>query len=161
VGWLAATGITTGTGPGTFSPNDNVTRGQMATFLHRYRGEPTGSPVAGFSDVPAGRFYSAAVDWLADQGITTGVGGNRFAPDDVVTRGQMATFLWRLEGEPGGSPSAGFSDVRAGAFYANAVDWLLYRGITTGVGGNRFAPDDPVSRGQMATFLWRLAGSPV
>ena len=161
VGWLAATGITTGTGPGTFSPDDYVTRGQMATFLHRYRGEPTGSPAAGFFDVPAGRYYSAAVDWLAHQGITTGVGGNRFAPDDVVTRGQMATFLWRLEGEAGGSPAAGFSDVRAGAFYAEAVDWLLYRGITTGVGGNRFAPDDPVSRGQMATFLWRLAGSPV
>jgi uncharacterized protein (DUF1501 family) len=161
VGWLAATGITTGTGAGTFSPNDYVTRGQMATFLHRYRGEPTGSPAAGFSDVSPGRYYSAAVDWLAHQGITTGVGGNRFAPDDVVTRGQMATFLWRLEDEPGGSPAAGFSDVRAGAFYADAVDWLLYRGITTGVGGNRFAPDDPVSRGQMATFLWRLAGSPV
>jgi len=161
VGWLAASGITTGTGPGSFSPNDNVTRGQMATFLHRYSGEPGGSPSAGFSDVPAGRYYSTAVDWLAAQGITTGVGGNRFAPDDVVTRGQMATFLWRLEGEPGGSPAAGFSDVQGGAFYADAVDWLLYRGITTGVGGNRFAPNDPVSRGQMATFLWRLAGSPV
>ena len=161
VGWLAATGITTGTGPGNVSPNANVTRGQMATFLHRYRGEPAGSPSAGFSDVPGGRYYSAAVDWLAHERITTGVGGNRFAPDDVVTRGQMATFLWRLEGEPGGSPAAGFSDVRAGAFYARAVDWLLHRGITTGVGGNRFAPDDPVTRGQMATFLWRLAGSPV
>jgi uncharacterized protein (DUF1501 family) len=161
VDWLAVTGVTTGTGVGTFSPNDNVTRGQMATFLHRYSGEPEGSPAAGFSDVSPVRYYSDAVDWLADQGITTGVGGNRFAPDDVVTRGQMAAFLWRLEGEPGGSPAAGFSDVSAGAFYAAAVDWLLYRGITTGVGGNRFAPNDPVSRGQMATFLWRLAGSPV
>ncbi|MEM7141107.1 MAG: S-layer homology domain-containing protein [Actinomycetota bacterium] len=161
VSWLAAAEITTGTGPGQFSPDDFVTRGQMATFLHRYAGEPGGSPAAGFSDVPAGRYYSAAVDWLKDQEITTGVGGNRFAPDDVVTRGQMATFLFRLEGEPGGSPAAGFSDVPAGAFYAKAVDWLLYRGITTGVGGNRFAPNDPVTRAQMATFLWRLAGSPV
>lgn len=160
VAWLASTGITTGTGPGTFSPNDPVTRGQMATFLHRYRGEPGGSPSAGFSDVASGRFYTKAVDWLAAEGITTGVGGNRFAPDDVVTRGQMATFLWRLEGKPGGSPGAGFSDVSSSAFYAPAVDWLLERGITNGVGGNRFAPDDPVSRAQMATFLWRLAGSP-
>lgn len=161
VGWLAAVNITTGTGPGLFSPNDLVTRGQMATFLWRYAGEPGGSPAAGFFDVPNGRFYTKAVDWLKAQGITTGVGANRFAPDDQVTRGQMATFLWRLEGEPAGSPPAGFSDVRAGAFYADAVDWLLYRGITTGVGGNRFAPDDPVTRAQMATFLWRLAGSPV
>lgn len=161
VGWLAAAEITTGTGPGQFSPDDFVTRGQMATFLWRYSGEPAGSPDAGFSDVPAAQYYADAVDWLKAQGITTGVGGNRFAPDDLVTRGQMATFLWRLEGEPGGSPAAGFSDVSSGAFYARAVDWLLYRGITTGVGGNRFAPNDPVTRAQMATFLWRLAGSPV
>ncbi len=160
VSWLAASGITTGTGPGTFSPDDNVTRGQMATFLWRYRGEPTGAPSAGFSDVPAGRFYSKPVDWLYDQGITTGVGGNQFAPDANVTRGQMATFLWRLEGEPGGSPPAGFSDVGGDRYYAEAVDWLYDQGITTGVGGNRYAPDENVTRGQMATFLWRLAGKP-
>lgn len=161
VGWLAAAGITTGTGPGQFSPDQYVTRGQMATFLHRYRNSPTGAPSAGFSDVPDGRYYTAAVDWLFAEGITTGVGPGRFAPDDIVTRGQMATFLWRLEGSPGGSPGAGFSDVSSGAFYSEAVDWLLYRGITTGVGGNRFAPEDQVTRAQMATFLWRLAGSPV
>ncbi len=161
VGWLAAAGITTGTGAGQFSPDDFVTRGQMATFLHRYRNSPAGSPPAGFSDVPAGRFYSDAVDWLFAEGITTGTGPGRFSPDDIVTRGQMATFLWRLEGSPAGSPAAGFSDVNGGAFYSDAVDWLLYRGITTGVGGNRFAPNDLVTRAQMATFLWRLAGSPV
>ena len=102
-----------------------------------------------------------AVDWLVATGATTGTSPTTFSPARTATRGEMATFLWRLEGEPGGSPPAGFSDVRAGAFYAKAVDWLLYRGITTGVGGNRFAPNDPVTRGQMATFLWRLAGSPV
>jgi hypothetical protein len=160
VGWLAISGITTGTAPGEFSPDDNVTRGQMATFLWRYRGEPAGAPSAGFSDVPAGRYYTAAVDWLYQQKITTGVGGNRYAPDDNVTRGQMATFLWRLEGSPSGSPAAGFNDVPAGQYYSPAVDWLLAQGITTGVGGNRYAPDDNVTRGQMATFLWRLAGTP-
>ncbi|RMH79389.1 MAG: S-layer homology domain-containing protein, partial [Actinomyces sp.] len=49
----------------------------------------------------------------------------------------------------------------ANRYYAPAVDWLAARGITTGVGGGRYAPDDPVTRAQMATFLWRLAGSPV
>jgi uncharacterized protein (DUF1501 family) len=161
VAWLAAAGITTGTGVGQFSPDDFVTRGQMATFLFRYRNSPAGSAAAGFADVPAGRYYSDAVDWLFAEGITTGVGLGRFAPDDIVTRGQMATFLWRLEGSPTGSPGAGFVDVSGGSFYSDAVDWLLYRGITTGVGGNRFAPNDRVTRAQMATFLWRLAGSPV
>ena len=160
VAWLAAAGITTGTGVGTFSPDDVVTRAQMATFLWRYRNTPGGSPSAGFVDVPAGRYYSDAVDWLAHQGITTGTSPGRYSPDDVVTRAQMATFLWRLEGSPGGAPRAGFSDVSPGAWYADAVDWLLEEEITTGVGGNRYAPDDPVTRGQMATFLWRLAGRP-
>jgi len=160
VGWLAQSGITTGTGPGTFSPEDIVTRAQMATFLWRYRGSPTGSPNAGLSDVPAGHYYTEAVNWLFAQGITTGVGGNRYAPDENVTRGQMEAFLWRLEGSPTGSPPAGFSDVPSGQYHSKAVDWLLAQGITTGVGGNRYAPDENVTRGQMATFLWRLAGTP-
>jgi hypothetical protein len=101
------------------------------------------------------------VDWLLETGITTGVGGNRYAPDDPVTRGQMATFLWRLEGSPPGSPAAGFADVPPGRFYSDAVDWLLHRGITTGTTAGRYSPDDSVTRAQMATFLWRLAGQPI
>lgn len=161
VAWLAASGITTGTAPGKFEPDGVVTRGQMATFLHRYRHSPGGSPPSGFADVPGDKYYTKPVDWLFAEGITTGTAPGRFSPDDPVTRGQMATFLWRLEGEPTGSPPSGFGDVRHGQFYTEAVDWLLHRGITTGVGENRFAPDDVVTRAQMATFLWRLAGSPV
>ncbi|MDG1410457.1 MAG: S-layer homology domain-containing protein [Acidimicrobiales bacterium] len=160
VGWLAASGITSGTGPGAFSPDDNVTRAQMAAFLWRYRGEPAGAPNAGFSDVPAGLYYTKAVDWLYAQRITMGVGGNRYGPNDNVTRAQMAAFLWRLEGSAEGSPPSGFSDVPAGYYYTKAVDWLYAQRITMGVGGNRYGPSDNVTRGQMATFLWRLAGTP-
>jgi uncharacterized protein (DUF1501 family) len=113
------------------------------------------------SDVPDDAYYTAPVAWLASTGITTGTGGGRFSPADFVTRGQMATFLWRYRGTPSGSPRAGFIDVPDGRYFTAAVDWLAASGITTGVGGNRFAPDDVVTRGQMATFLWRLAGSPV
>jgi len=160
VGWLASTGITTGTGVGEFSPVAAVTRAQMATFLWRYRGSPGGASQAAFVDVPRGTYYSSAVDWLSQQGITTGTGFGRFSPEALVTRAQMATFLWRLEGSPSGAPSSGFVDVATGKFYSEAVDWLLHRGITTGLQGGRFGPDDPVTRAQMATFLWRLAGSP-
>ena len=160
VNWMADQGITTGMGDGRFEPMATATRAQMATFLWRDAGSPGGSPSAGFGDVVAGSFYEEAVDWLAASGITTGVDEDRFAPDDPVTRAQMATFLWRRAGSPGGSPSAGFGDVVAGSFYEEAVDWLAASGITTGVGDNRFAPDDPVTRAQIATFLWRAAGSP-
>ncbi|MCP4227255.1 MAG: DUF1501 domain-containing protein [Actinomycetia bacterium] len=161
VRWLALSGITTGTGPSTFSPEDVVTRAQMATFLWRYRGSPGGAPPAGFGDVASGRYYSEPVDWLFDAGITTGTSPGRFSPADPVTRGQLAAFMWRLEGSPPGAPASGFSDVPAGRYYSKAVDWMLDRGITTGTGSNRYSPDEPVTRGQMATFLWRLAGSPV
>ncbi|MEQ8841133.1 MAG: S-layer homology domain-containing protein [Acidimicrobiales bacterium] len=160
VGWLAHKGITTGTAPRRFSPFDPVTRGQMATFLWRFRQSPTPLSPSGFSDIPSGVYYEDAVSWLLESGITTGVGGNRFAPDDFVTRAQMATFLWRLEGSPPGSPAAGFGDVPAGQYYSDAVDWLLHRGITTGTGPGVYSPNDQVSRAQMATFLWRLAGEP-
>ncbi len=159
--WLAQMGITTGTAPGEFSPEDPVTRAQMATFLWRYRGEPHGSPSSGFSDVPSGQYYSEAVDWLFDAGITTGTSPGIYSPHDPVTRGQLATFLWRLEESPLGSPWAGFSDVPRGRYYSEAVDWLLAQGITTGTSPGVYSPEDSVTRGQMATFLWRLAGSPV
>ena len=55
---------------------------------------------AGFADVPPGRFYSRAVDWLLHRGITAGTAPGRFSPEDVVTRAQMAAFLWRLAGSP-------------------------------------------------------------
>ena len=159
VTWLAASGITNGTTPTTFSPADPVTRGQMATFLFRYAGEPGGSPVNPFSDVDRERYYALPVDWLYDQGITTGTSVTEFSPDGVVSRAQMATFLWRMEGELA-APASGFSDVPRGRFFSEAVDWLFDRGITTGTSDTEFSPNDPVTRGQMATFLWRLAGSP-
>ncbi len=114
VGWLSSTGITTGTGVGEFSPDAPVSRAQMATFLWRYRGSPSGAPQSAFVDVPRASYYARPVDWLAQQGITTGTGFGRFSPDDPVNRAQMATFLWRLEGSPQGSPGSGFTDVPSG-----------------------------------------------
>jgi hypothetical protein len=158
---LAETGITTGTAPGEFSPDDPVTRGQMATILWRYNGSPGGSPVAPFNDVDRNRYYAPAIDWLHARGITTGTAPGVFSPEDAVTRGQMATFLWRHEDKEGGAPPSGFSDVSSSRYYAPAVDWLLHRGITTGTSSTEYSPEEPVTRAQMATFLWRLAGSPV
>ena len=155
--WLKAEGITTGTSPTTYSPDDVVTRAQMAAFLHRLAGEPGGSPASGFSDVPAGAFYSNAVAWLKAEGVTTGTSATTYSPNDVVTRGQMAAFLHRLAGEPGGSPASGFSDVPASAFYAYGVRWLKDQGITTGTSATTYSPDDVVTRAQMAAFLFRMA----
>lgn len=161
VAWLADADITTGTGPATFSPGDAVTRGQMATFLLRYAQVTDIDADHGFGDVPAGAFYDDAVSFLVEREITTGTSPSTYSPNDAVTRAQMATFLWRFSFEPTPAGASGFTDVPTGAFYTTAVAWLAESGITTGTSPTTYSPDDVVTRGQMATFLWRLAGEPV
>ena len=98
VSWMANTGITTGTSPTTFAPDEALRHGQAAAFLHRLAGEPS-APPHGFSDVVA-PWQQASVSWMADAGITTGATPTTFAPDAMLTRGQLITFLYRYQGEP-------------------------------------------------------------
>lgn len=160
VAWLAETGITTGTSDTTFSPDAFVTRGQMAAFLARFGEYAEDSPASGFSDVVADSFYEEAVDWLVEHEITTGTSATTFSPDDFVTRSQMAAFLWRFAGRIPSGQALPFSDVEPGTWYTDAVAWLFENAITTGTSDTTFSPDAFVTRAQMATFLWRLAGSP-
>lgn len=155
VKWAVENGITTGVGNNRFDPNGQCTRGQVVTFLWRAAGKPTVSANVSFSDVQPGAFYYEAVKWAVANGITTGVGGNRFAPNDTCTRGQVVTFLHRAKNSPSVSSVSSFTDVPATAFYYNAVNWAVENGITSGVGNNRFAPNDTCTRGQVVTFLYR------
>jgi hypothetical protein len=116
------------------------------------------SGVAGFGDVAAETFYTPAVQWMVDHDITTGTSATCFSPDDPVTRAQAAAFIWRVEGEPA-APAHPFDDVVAG-WQQGAVSWMADAGITTGTSPATFSPDDPVTRGQVAAFLHRLAGRP-
>ncbi len=158
--WLRQNDLTTGTQPGLFEPMDEVTRAVMATFLWRFMDRPPSDSELPFSDVPAKSFYTDAVTWLHDAGVTTGTSPTEFSPDDWVTRAQMAAFLWRLCGSiRPGSPSP-FKDVPPGAFYTDAVAWLWEIGVTTGLTDTLYGPHDPVTRGELATFLHRLATEP-
>lgn len=114
-----------------------------------------------FPDVPTDAYYTGPIAWLRSAGFTTGYGSTGlYVPDEAVTRAQMATYLHRLAAEPVAPPSP-FVDVERPSFYAAAVDHLYAQGLTTGVAGtNLYAPHDPVTRGQMVTFLWRAAGEP-
>ena len=107
-----------------------------------------------FSDVPAGSTHAASITWLVERGITSGCGGTRFCPSTAVTRAQMATFLSRGLGL---APldDGRFVDVPVGSTHAGAVGALAQAGITSGCGGSsdRFCPDAPVTRAQMASFL--------
>ena len=114
-----------------------------------------------FVDVSVDAYYYNAVLWAAENGITSGTTATTFSPDNLCTRAQMATFLWRAAGSPNPVGSANpFVDVPADAYYAKAVQWAYEKGITGGTSATTFSPDQTCTRAQMATFLWRSAGSP-
>ena len=93
--WAVEKGITRGTGAATFSPDDTCTRGQAMTFLYRLAGMPETSGTAPFTDVNAAAYYYDAVIWGVAEKITTGTSAATFSPDDLCTRGQIVTFLYR------------------------------------------------------------------
>ena len=134
-------------------PELAVTRDEMARFLWRFRGTPQATAAAVFDDVAVDAPYRPAVDWLAEAGITLGCTSTSYCPAGTVTRAEMAAFLWRLEGSPGGSAPAGFGDVPADFFAGAAVDWLLASGTTTGCTTSSYCPQDLVTRAEMFTFL--------
>ena len=155
--WAVENGITNGTSATTFSPSNPCTRAQMATFLWRAAGspEPVGSTNP-FVDVSADAYYAKAVQWAYEQGITGGTSATTFSPDETCTRGQMATFLWRDAGSPAVSgEGAPFVDVSNDAYYATAVDWAYEESITGGTSATSYSHNDPCTRGQMVTFLYR------
>lgn len=160
VAWLVDQEITTGTSTTTYSPEDVVTRGQMAAFLARFGRNVGGNTDGGFLDVLVGTFYTDPVAWLVARGITTGTSATTYSPDDPVTRGQMAAFLWRFGGRVPAVAGTPFVDVDPAAYYAEAVAWLVAEKITTGTSGSTYSPNALVTRGQMAAFLWRMAGRP-
>ena len=116
------------------------------------------APADLFLDVPATAYYSEAVRWAAEQGITGGVGNDLFAPEQPCTRAQIVTFLWRANGSPAPKTLSTFADVPADAYYAIAVAWAVENGITTGTSTAAFSPDATCTRAQAVTFLHRASG---
>ena len=111
-----------------------------------------------FTDVKKDAYYYDAVQWAVQKGVASGTSETTFGPDQNCTRAQAISFLWRAAGSP--APRAAkspFSDVADGAYYQQAVTWAAERGI---VSGSTFNPDAEVTRGQLAAFLYREAGSP-
>ncbi len=109
-----------------------------------------------FYDVPNNAYFYEAVKWAVENGITTGEGNARFAPEQPCTRAQLVTFLWRAAGspEPKGAAS-GMTDVVSGSYYEKAVAWAIENGITTGTTTSTFSPDATCTRAQAVTFLAR------
>ena len=114
-----------------------------------------------FQDVDLDAYYAIPVQWARDKGITTGTTNVDFSPEADCTRGQVVTFLWRAAGSPDPKSTRNpFADVNSSDYFYKAVLWAVEKGITNGTSSTTFSPNQPCTRGQIATFLWRYKGSP-
>lgn len=154
VKWASGNGVTGGIGENLFGANLPCTRAQIVTFLWRAAGSPEPKGMSGFVDVSADAYYAKAVAWAVEEGIVSGTSATTFNPDAVCTRAQSVAFLYRAFGEKV-NKAAGFSDVSADAYYADAVAWAVENGVASGIGGGLFAPDQDCARGQIVAFLYR------
>ncbi len=117
---------------------------------------------ASFQDVPAGKYYTEAVNWAVSKGITSGTSSTTFSPGQPCTRAQIVTFLYKAAGSPKVSAAnSPFIDVVSGKYYYDAVLWAVSNNITTGTSAAEFSPDRVCTRAQAMTFLWRLLNEPV
>ncbi len=161
VAWAIEHGITTGTTDATFSPGEPCTRAQIVTFLWRAAGCPVVNYVMPFDDVDEGGWYAEAVRWAASAGIANGTGGAAFSPDDVCTRAQAVTILFRYAISQGMSAVtladrlSGFGDAgEVPAYAVSAMQWAIAAGVVQGDGAN-LAPGEECTRAQIVTMLYR------
>lgn len=109
-----------------------------------------------FTDVATNAWYSDAVQYVYEHDMMKGTGSTKFSPDIVATRGMIVTVLYRLEGTPSVS-KAHFADVPAGQWYTDAVNWASTNDIVNGYPNGNFGPNDPITREQLVTILYRYA----
>ena len=163
VDYALTNSLMNGVGGGKFEPDGQLTRAQLVTVLYRAAGEPdTGKQVNPFTDVPDDTWYTRAVIWAANNGIVNGVAKNTFAPDDSITREQIATMLYRYAGAEAAKEDklSAFPDAAKTSDWAKeALNWAVASGLINGVadanGTANLEPQATATRAQIATILMR------
>lgn len=153
--WAIEYGITTGATATTFAPTNDCTRAAAVTFLWRAADEPEPTIANPFTDVPDGAYYSKAVRWALENGITNGISDTEFGTNSACTRGMIVTLLHRALDKPSASGSKNFTDVKSGQFYYDAVRWAAATGVTSGATETTFNPGGICTRGMIVTFMFR------
>ena len=110
-----------------------------------------------FTDVSEKDWFYGDVMFVYENGLILGTSKALFSPHGTATRGMMATILWRMEGSPAPKGKNSFTDVEAGKWYADAITWTAENGIFAGYGKDKFGPDDPITREQLAAIFYRYA----
>lgn len=119
--------------------------------------EPWENP---FTDIAENDWYYSAVQFAAENGLFYGTTNTTFSPSSDMTRGMLATVLYRLAKTPETAVDQSFQDVAGGQYYTEAVAWAAEKGIVNGYGNGNFGPGDSITREQLAVMLWRYAGKP-
>ena len=114
-------------------------------------------PSRSFRDLDTTKWYHEAIDTMLREGLMNGTGNGLFEPNGTLTRAMLVTILWRSEGKPAASAQTSFTDVPAGAYYAEAVRWAAANGVVKGVSSTEFGPSKNITRQELVTILWRLA----
>lgn len=117
-------------------------------------------PIRSFTDASATAWYHDGVHYCIENGLINGHGNGIWKPQGTLTRGMLTQILYNKAGRPAVSEYSFFDDVPPGAWYADAVNWAAKSGVVTGYGNGKFGPGNPITREQLATMLWRYAGSP-
>ena len=120
--------------------------------------ENPGTGANPFTDVSEKDWFYGDVMFVYENGLMLGTSKTLFSPYGTATRGMMATILWRMEGSPAPKGKNSFTDVEAGKWYADAITWTAENGIFAGYGKDKFGPDDPITREQLAAIFYRYAG---
>ena len=155
-------GLMVGTSNNTFTPNGNITRGQIVTILWRQEGSPAASN-SSFDDVASSAYYAKAVAWAAENGIVGGYGNGKFGPNDPITREQLAAILYRyaqfkgMDTTQGGMVIREYSDYDSISAYAlQAMQWAVSAQIITGTSTTTLSPAGTATRAQAACLMQRF-----
>ena len=157
-------GLMQGTGTDTFEPGTATTRATIIQTLYNLEDQPAVSGSSGFDDVVSGAWYEDALLWGEEYGIATGYGDGTFGPGDVVTREQLATFLYRYADIAGydtdvSADLSGYSDEDEISGWAyDAMEWAVGSGLIKGTSDTMVSPGDDATRAELATILTRFCG---
>ncbi len=167
IDYVVENGLMNGTGAETFEPEAATTRGMIVTIIYRLAGEPEASGEYSFDDVAADAWYADAVAWAAENGIADGYGDGSFGSEDVITREQLATILYRYAQLKGYDVSIGeetnilsYDDaLEAGEYAIPALQWAVGAGLINGTSDSTLSPQGSATRAQSAAILARFIQS--
>ena len=150
IGWYSERGLTNKVS-GVYLTKD------MTVYAGWRVDENPGTGANPFTDVSEKDWFYGDVMFVYENGLMLGTSKTLFSPHGTATRGMMATILWRMEGSPAPKGKNSFTDVEAGKWYADAITWTAENSIFAGYGKDKFGPDDPITREQLAAIFYRYA----